>query len=90
MLETNKHFGTGDEHVVNVCSNSMTEEVGPLSCTRQCLNGTVLIVEVINHVMQKYVKGVQHFNSLRVFIEHAHEQYDKMITFIQIVYTFHI
>ena len=46
----------------------------------------VLIVEVINHIMPRYVKGVQHFDSLRVFIRHAYEQYDAMITFIQIVY----
>ena len=35
-----------------------------------------------------YVKGVRSFDSLRVFIKHAHEQYDAMkITMIQIVST---
>ena len=69
--------------------HSMAKEIGPLSCALGCFNGIVSIVEIINHVIQKYVKGVQRFNSLRVFIKHAYERYDAMITFIQIVYTFH-
>ena len=64
------------------CRHSMTKKVGPLSCTRGCLNAIALIVEVIDHIKQKYVKGVQRFDSLRVFIMHAYEQYDAMITFM--------
>ena len=50
-------------------------------------------MEVINHVVQKYmyIKGVRRFDSLIVFVQHAHEQYDAMnITNIQIVSTVHI
>ena len=37
-----------------------------------------------------YVKGVRRFDSLRVFIKHAYEQYDAMnITIIQVVFTIH-
>ena len=53
------------------------------------LNCIVLIVEVlINHT--KYAKSLRRFESLRVFINHAPEQYDAMIAFIQIVDTLHI
>ena len=69
---------------------SIVKEIRLLSLTRRCFNGIVLIGEIINHVIQKYVKGVRCFDSLRVFIKHAYEQYDAVITFIQIVYTFHI
>ena len=58
---------------------SIAKEVGPLSCIRRCFNGIVLIVEVINQIIQEYVKGVRRFDSLGVFIKHAHEQYDVMI-----------
>ena len=43
-------------------------------------------MEVVNQVIQKYVKSVRRFDSLRVFIKHVHEQYDAMITFIQITF----
>ena len=41
-------------------------------------------------IIQKYVKGVQRFDSVRVFVKHAYELYDAMIVFLQIVHTFHI
>ena len=66
------------------------KEVGPLSCTGRCFECIVLVLEVINQIIQEYVKGMQRIDSLRVFIKHAYEQYEVMITFIKIVYTFHI
>ena len=62
----------------------ITKKIELLSSTRRCFNGIVIVVEVNNHIMKKYAKGVRHFDSLRVFIKHAHEQYDvihnKLIT----------
>ena len=40
---------------ISISYSVNNKKVGPLSCTRQCLNGTVLIVEVTNHGMKKYV-----------------------------------
>ena len=63
---------------------SITKKVGPLSFTRRCLivNSLVLIVKVINQVIHctRYIKSVQLFDMQGVFIKHAHEQYDAMIT----------
>ena len=70
------------KHKCRYRGRSIIKGVGPLSCTRRCLNGMVLIVEVINQSHERYVKGMRCFNSLRVFIKHAYEEYDAMITFI--------
>ena len=37
----------------------MAKNIRLLSCTRRCLNSIVLNVEIINHVIQKYIKNQQ-------------------------------
>ena len=58
---------------------SITKEVGPLSFTRRCLKGIVLVVEVFNHNMQKYIDDMRRFDSIKVFVKQAQEQYDAIL-----------
>ena len=70
-------------------SFSLAKGIGQLSCTRRYFNGIVLIVEIINQVIQNYNQRRATFRLVRAFIKHAYELYEALITFIQLVYTFH-
>ena len=86
---TNRCQSSHDRKSQGCYRRSISKEVKPLSCTHQCLNGIVLIVEVINKVIQDKSKACDVSNR-KEFLSSTHTHTHKVLHGVLFQLTRHI